>query len=142
VTLLRAFAFTAIFCLSGPAFAQGTKVAFGTIQQDTTAPVEVSADELNVDQETGEAIFTGNVVIVQGDMRLSAARVLVLYRQDLAESQRADYDIDTGVIVMTGNVLMAQGNNAISSDRMTVDLDGGTARMEGRVKTILQTGID
>jgi lipopolysaccharide export system protein LptA len=37
---------------------------------------------------------------------------------------------------------MAQGNNAISSDRMTVDLDGGTARMEGRVKTILQTGID
>lgn len=162
MTLLRAFAFTAIFCLSGPAFAQGTKVAFGTIQQDTTAPVEVSADELNVDQETGEAIFTGNVVIVQGDMRLSAARVLVLYRQDqagierleatgdvtlvsgqdAAESQRADYDIDTGVIVMTGNVLMAQGNNAISSDRMTVDLDGGTARMEGRVKTILQTGID
>lgn len=160
MTLLRAFACIAIFCLSGPLFAQGTKVAFGTIQQDTTAPVEVSADELNVDQETGEAIFSGNVVIVQGDMRLSAARVLVLYRQDqsgierleatgdvtlvsgpdAAESQRADYDIDTGVIVMTGDVLMAQGNNAIRSDRMTVDLDGGTARMEGRVKTVLQTG--
>ena len=59
-----------------------------------------------------------------------------------AESERADYDIDSGVIVMTGNVLMAQGNNAISSDRMTVNLDGGTARMEGRVKTILQTGSD
>lgn len=140
--------------------AQGTSVAFGTIQQDTSAPVEVTADELNVDQATGQAIFTGNVVIGQGDMRLSAARVLVIYRQnqegiqkleatggvtlasggDAAESQRADYDIDSGVIVMTGDVLMAQGQSALSADRMTVNLDDGTARMQGQVKTILQAG--
>ncbi|MFL4469308.1 LptA/OstA family protein [Tateyamaria armeniaca] len=146
--------------LSTPLAAQGTQVAFGTIQQDTSAPVEVTADELNVDQATGEAIFTGNVVIGQGDMRLSAARVVVIYREDsagierleatggvtlvsgpdAAESQRADYDIDSGVIVMSGDVLMAQGRSALSADRMTVDLDGGTARMQGRVKTILQTG--
>lgn len=160
MTFVRTIACIALLALSTPAMAQGTKVAFGTIQQDTSAPVEVSADELNVDQDTGEAIFTGNVVIGQGEMRLSAARVLVIYRQDqagierleatggvtlvsgadAAESQRADYDIDSGTIVMTGDVLMAQGKSAISADRMTVDLDGGTARMQGRVKTILQTG--
>lgn len=160
MTLLRALACLALLGLSTPVLAQGTQVAFGTIQQDTSAPVEVSADELNVDQTTGAAIFTGNVVIGQGAMRLSAPRVLVIYRDneagierleatggvtlasgdDAAEAQRADYDIDDGVIVMTGDVLMAQGRSALSADRMTVNLDDGTARMQGRVKTILQTG--
>lgn len=160
MTFLRTLACIAVLGLSSPAIAQGTQVAFGTIRQDTSAPVEVTADELNVDQATGEAVFTGNVVIGQGDMRLSAAKVIVIYREnaegierleatgdvtlvsgpDAAESQRADYDIDSGVIVMTGDVLMAQGRSALSADRMTVDLDGGTARMQGRVKTILQTG--
>ena len=127
---------------------------------DTSGPVEVSADELNIDQETGEAVFTGNVVIGQGEMKLSAPRVRVLYREDqagiqrleasggvtlasgtdAAESQTADYDVDGGVIVMTGDVLVVQGGTAISGDRMTVNLDDGTARMQGRVKTILQSG--
>ncbi len=158
--LMRTLICIAFLGLTTPVLAQGTQVAFGTIRQDTSAPVEVSADELNVDQTTGEAIFTGNVVIGQGEMKLSAARVLVIYRQDqagiqrleatggvtlvsgadAAESQRAEYDIDSGVIVMSGDVLMAQGKSALSADRMTVNLDGGTARMQGRVKTILQTG--
>ena len=140
--------------------AQGTNVAFGTIRQDTGLPVEVTADNLSVDQGTGTAIFTGNVLIGQGEMRLSAARVLVVYRDqtegiarleatggvtlvsgpDAAESERADYDIDSGTIVMSGNVLLAQGRNALSSDKMSVKLSDGTAQMSGRVKTVLQTG--
>lgn len=160
MSFFRAVACIAFLGFSAPVFAQGTQVAFGTITQDSSAPVEVSADELNIDQDTGEAIFTGNVLIGQGEMRLSAARVSVIYREDqsgiqrleatggvtlvsgedAAEAQRADYDIDSGVIVMTGDVLTAQGNNALSADRMTVDLEGGTARMQGRVKTILQNG--
>lgn len=140
--------------------AQGTNVAFGTIRQDTSLPVEVTADNLSVDQATGTAIFTGNVLIGQGEMRLSAARVLVVYRDqqtgiarleatggvtlvsgpDAAEAERADYDIDKGTIDMSGNVLLTQGQNALSSDTMSVKLSDGTAQMSGRVKTVLQTG--
>ncbi len=140
--------------------AQGTNVAFGTIRQDTGLPVEVTADNLSVDQATGTAVFTGNVLIGQGEMRLSATRVLVVYRADAegiarleatggvtlvsgpdaAESERADYNIDSGTIVMSGNVLLAQGRNALSSDKMSVKLSDGTAQMSGRVKTVLQTG--
>ncbi len=140
--------------------AQGTNVAFGTIRQDSSAPVEVTADNLSVNQDDGTALFTGNVVIGQGEMRLSGDKVLVVYRQDTrgiarleatgnvvlvsgpdaAEAKRADYDIDTGVITMTGDVLLTQGQSALTSDRMTVQLDDGTAQMTGRVKTILQTG--
>lgn len=158
--VLRAFACACLLALSSPVFAQGTQVAFGAIQQDTSAPVEVSADELAVDQKTNAATFQGNVVIGQGQMRLSAAKVEVTYRSDsqgierlvatggvtlvsgpdAAESQRAEYSIDNGVIVMTGDVLLTQGQSALTADRMTVSLNDGTARMQGRVKTILQTG--
>jgi len=153
ITLFTAF-------LSTQAMAQGASVAFGTIAQDTSLPVEVSSDELSVDQETGTAIFTGNVVIGQGNMRLSAGRVSVVYREtadgiasleatggvtlvsgnDAAEAQRADYSIDDGTIVMRGNVLLAQGRSALSADRMTIRLRDGTARMTGNVRTRLQTG--
>ena len=142
--------------------AQGANVAFGTIRQDTGLPVEVTADNLSVDQATGTAIFTGNVLIGQGEMRLCASRVLVVYRADAegiamleatggvtlvsgpdaAESERADYNIVNGIIVMSGNVLLAQGRNALSSDKMSVKLSDGTAQLSGRVKTVLQTGGD
>jgi lipopolysaccharide export system protein LptA len=160
--LIRSGLVAAAFAMAGlPTWAQ-TSMAFGTMRQDPDLPVEVTADELAVDQDTGTAIFTGNVLIGQGDMRLSAARVLVVYKDgqsgierleatggvtlvsgpDAAESQRADYDIDTGTILMTGDVLLTQGNNALTSETMRVNLRDGTAQMRGRVKTVLQTGGD
>ncbi|MGC3937936.1 LptA/OstA family protein [Roseobacter sp. EG26] len=149
-----------ILLASQALWAQGTQVAFGALQQDTSLPVEVTAENLSVDQATGEAVFTGNVVVGQGEMRLSAKRVLVVYREetdgiermeatgdvllvsgpDAAESEKANYNIDDGTIVMTGNVLLTQGPSAITADRMTVQLDSGTAQMSGSVKTILRTG--
>lgn len=148
-----------MICATG-ATAQGTQVAFGAIQQNSGLPVEVTAENLSVDQTAGTAIFTDNVVIIQGEMRLSADRVLVVYDTqaqgvdrieatgnvilisgtDAAESERADYNVDDGTIEMTGNVLVAQGPSALTADRMTVRLDDGTAQMSGRVKTTLQTG--
>jgi lipopolysaccharide export system protein LptA len=57
---------------------------------------------------------------------------------DAAEAERADYNVDDGEVVMQGNVLLTQGNSALTSERMTVDLEGGTAQMDGRVRTILR----
>ncbi|MCR9113999.1 MAG: lipopolysaccharide transport periplasmic protein LptA [Rhodobacteraceae bacterium] len=142
------------------AMAQGAQVAFGNTQQDSSLPVEVTADNLNVNQSDGTAVFTGNVLIGQGEMRLSAPRVLVVYKddhsgieelrasggvtlvsgEDAAEAATADYNVDTGVIEMQGDVLLVQGINALTGDRMFVDTRAGTAQVSGRVKTILQPG--
>jgi lipopolysaccharide export system protein LptA len=142
------------------AWAQGTQVAFGAVRGNPDAPVEVTADTLDVNQENGSALFKGNVKIGQGEMRLSADRVLVIYTEggggiqrleavgdvvlvsgpDAAEAQRADYSVAQGVIVMSGDVLLTQGPNALTSDKMTVNLTDGTAQMVGRVKTILVPG--
>lgn len=139
--------------------AQGTSVAFGAITADPTLPVEVTADTLDVSQADGTAEFVGNVIAVQGEMRLSADRVLVIYREevggierleargdvvlvngpDAAEAAFAEYSIDTGVVEMTGDVLLTQGDNALTSQKMIVNLTTGTATMSGRVRTILRT---
>ncbi|MFW2588506.1 LptA/OstA family protein [Sagittula sp. SSi028] len=141
------------------AAAQGTQVNFGGFQQDTDAPVEVTADALSVDQTDGTALYQGNVIIIQGEMRLAAPRVLVVYAEsagriermeatggvllvsgtEAAEAERADYHIDSGTVDMAGNVLVTQGANAMTSEFMTVYLDSGTAEMSGRVKTVLQS---
>lgn len=139
------------------AVAQGADFAFGGSGQDTDEPVEVTADTLSVNQEDGQAVFSGNVRAVQGDMKLSADRVLVVYSEDrsriarleasggvtivsgsdAAEARTADYDIDAGEIVMRGDVVLVQGENTMNAQNMTVDLKTGAARMDGRVRTIM-----
>jgi len=159
---LTVFAALVALAIPDPAGAQGSQIAFGSMQQDSGLPVEVTADNLDVDQADGTAVFTGNVRIGQGEMRLSAPRVVVVYKEDesgiarlrasggvtlvsgpdAAEAARADYDIDTGMIEMQGDVLLLQGANALSAEWMTVDTRAGTARMSGRVKTVIQQGGD
>lgn len=152
----------ALLFSAGAAFAQETQVAFGDAPQDTEAPVEITSETLDVDQEAGTALFTVDVVVVQGEMTMTAPRVLVIYNEaqsaidrveatggvtlvsglDEAEAERADYTIVDGTIVMTGDVLLNQGLSSASSERMVVKLNEGTATMTGRVRTILQTGGD
>ncbi len=145
-----------------PATAQttGAPVAFGSFKGDPTLPVEVTADQLQVNQTDGTAVFTGNVIVIQGEMRLTAPLVKVDYAQDrkaiarldasggvtlvnggeAAESQNAVYTIDTGEVVMTGDVLVTQGGSALSGNQLTVDLNTGTGVMQGRVQTVFVPG--
>ena len=59
--------------------AQTAQVTFGAIKQDPDLPVEVTSDSLAVNQADGTAIFDGSVLVVQGEMRLAAAAVRVVY---------------------------------------------------------------
>lgn len=147
-------------CFGALAAAQGAPVAFGQMQSDRNLPVEVTADDLSVNQADNSALFTGGVVIAQGMMRLSAPRVRVVYLADqsgirsleatggvtlvsggdAAEAARADYDITTGMVELRGDVLLVQGDNAITGDTVIVDIGAGTANVSGRVKTVLQPG--
>ncbi len=149
-----------VLALATPGLAQQADVRFGGLTQDTTLPVEVASDSLSVDQTDGSAVFTGNVIVKQGDMRMTAALIRVQYAEgggsiqslhasgrvtlvsptDAAEADDAVYTIDSGNVVMTGNVLMTQGAAAISGEKLTVNLKDGTGVVTGRVKTIFTPG--
>jgi lipopolysaccharide export system protein LptA len=160
--LLRALAVVLPLGLAGGgiAAAQGMAVGFGGLRQDTTAPVEVTSDSLTVDQGTGRAVFEGNVLVVQGALRMTAARVEVSYAEsgqgirrmqatggvtlvtaaEAAEAAEAVYEVATGALVMSGAVLLTQGLATIAGERLVADLRAGTGQMEGRVKTVFQPG--
>lgn len=160
MSLFKALSISLALVLPTALFAQGFQVAFGSLQEESDLPVEVNADTLSVDQDNGSAVFSGNVRISQGSMRISAPEVQVFYNDsssgiaklvasggvllvdgpDAAEAQSAIYSIEDGTVTMTGDVLVTQGINTLQSEKMTVDLDTNTARMEGRVKTIVRTG--
>jgi lipopolysaccharide export system protein LptA len=157
----RLIALLLALALPAAAAAQGADVAFGGLRQDTDLPVEVSADSLRVDQDSGRATFRGNVVIGQGEMRLTGAVVDVTYAGgaegageierlhaqggvtfvsggEAAEAREAVYTIASGSVVLTGDVVLTQGQNTLAGDRLTVDLESGTGVMEGRVRVIFQ----
>ena len=158
MSLLRALTALLILSFAAPTLAQGTQLAFGPLAQDTSAPIEIEADELTISQADSSATFAGNVVISQGAMRLSAPLVTVVYDEETsdiaallasggvtlvsgseaAEAETAEYSVLTGTIVMSGNVLLSQGRSSLAAQTMTVDLAQGTAVLSGRVRTILQ----
>ena len=147
--------------LAAPAAAQ-TAIDLGGISADPSAPVEVTADSLSVDQASGTAVFSGGVVIGQGELRLTAPEVRVTYgaetgditrmqasggvtfatATEAAEADTADYDIGAGTLTLEGDVLLTQGASALSSQRMVVDLGTGTAQMTGRVSTVFSQSND
>ena len=136
-----------------------TTLSLDGFQSDPEASVEMLADRLTVSQTDGAARFEGNVVIAQGNMRLSADLVDVTYLEageigllsasggvllvspaDSAQADNADYDFVGRQLRMRGNVLLNQGAISLSADLLTIDLDTGGAVMEGRVRTVLSSG--
>jgi len=149
--------------LTGPALAQ-VGIGFGGVAHDASQPVEVTADSLAVDQATGRAAFEGNVIVLQGDLRMAAGRIEVIYTTggtgravqeviatggvmvtrgtDAAEGDEARYVVETAMLTMTGDVLVTQGPTAIAGDRLTVDMATGVGTVDGRVRTEIGGGGD
>lgn len=163
----RLFALCAALVLLAPAaLAQGgADVSLGIDNHDSTQPVEITSEELSLNQQGGNATFTGNVIVGQGELVMTCERMVVEYGKDdqgdneikvirmfggvtfvgpdeAAESDEAVYTLADEVIVLTGNVLVTQGTTALSSDRLTYNLQSGSGRMEGNVKTVLNPGSD
>ena len=163
--VLKALAVGAALGLAAPLFAQGVDLGFDGATHDSAQPVEVTSDRMSVDQSGGMTIFSGNVVVIQGDLRLTAEELEIDYRTgdeaaqsgrirsmharggvtlvtpgEAAEGREGTYDLDSEQIVLEGDVLVTQGPNAISGDLLRVDLAAGTGTMEGRVRTLLQSG--
>lgn len=148
---------------SGIVHAQGTQISLGDIAADPGTPVEITSETLSIDRATGLAVFSGDVLVVQGELKLTAKTVEVTYTEstdtvpggvrevvatgdvllvngpDAAESEKAVFDPIQNTVVMTGDVLLTQGPAVVSGEKLVVDLQSGSGTMEGRVRTVLQT---
>ncbi len=120
---------------TGMGAAQGTTVPFGGTKHDASAPVEITSDQLDLDQAAGTAVFTGTVKVVQGTLRLAADRVDVFYDDKAGGSGSASGSGSGRVqrMVASGNVTLSNGSEAAEAKQATYEVAAGTIAMEGDV---------
>ncbi|CAA9488995.1 MAG: COGs COG1934 [uncultured Sphingomonadaceae bacterium] len=143
----------ALVLLAAPALGQSSASGgFGLSNHDTGAPVDVSADRIEVQDRVDRAIFSGSVRVKQGNLRLAADRVTLAYstaggieidRIDASggvtvtsPTERATgrfgiYDTDRRLITLVGDVVLNRGANELRGGRLAIDLTSGRAVMEG-----------
>lgn len=149
------FAFGALaLALSAPA--QAAAPASGPAStlrgHDSNAPVDFTADRIELQDRADRVVLSGNVQIVQGDMRMNAPRVTVAYtRAGTTDVQRMDasggvvvqnptqtargsigiYDLQKRIITMLGSVSLTQAANVVRGNRLMIDLTTGRATVDG-----------
>ena len=128
---------------------------------NSSLPLEIKSEELNIEQNTGKATFSGSVMATQGNLILTAVTIVVEYalknsrmtsemkkltaNKDVtivsdtqsAVANKVVYDIISENIIMTGDVILKEGLSATSGDRLTINLKTGSRRMEGNVRTLI-----
>ena len=132
---------------------------------NSNAPVDVSADRIEVQERADRAIFAGNVRVKQAELTLDTARLTVAYtggsqtsggvqirRLDAAggvvvrspsETAKGDfgiYDLDRKLITLIGTVQLNRGNNQVNGSRLVIDLDSGRAVIDGGPPGVNQSG--
>ena len=127
---------------------------------DSDAPVDVTADRIEVQDRADRAMFAGNVHVKQAELSLDTERLTVAYssnngvqiqRLDAAggvvvrspsETARAIgiYDLDRKLITLIGSVQLDRGDNRVSGSRLVIDLETGRAVIDGGPPGVNQSG--
>ena len=123
---------------------------------NSNAPVDVTAERIEVQDRADRAIFAGNVHVTQAELTLDTPRLTVAYsggagannnvqirRLDAAggvvvkspsETAKGDfgiYDLDRKLITLIGNVQLNREQNQVNGSRLVIDLDTGRAVVDG-----------
>ncbi|MDD7909811.1 MULTISPECIES: LptA/OstA family protein [Pseudovibrio] len=129
--------------------------AFAGFGANSDEPIQIEAENLEVQDNQKSAVFSGSVVVSQGDATLKTERLKVFYGGSLASSGEsglqqsisrleaaggvfisskdqtatgddANFDMEKNVMVMTGErVVLSQGPNVVVGSKLTVNLETG-----------------
>ena len=153
--------FAALGLVATTALAQSSAGTSALKGHDSDAPVDVTADRIEVQDRADRAIFAGNVHVRQNELTLDTARLTVAYssgggvqiqRLDAAggvvvkspsETARGAfgiYDLERKLITLIGDVTLTRGENRILGQRLTIDLNSGRAVIDGGPAGVNQSG--
>lgn len=139
------------------------------LPDDREQPIRISADTVTVDQKTGVTRYQGDVVMLQGGLRIAADRVVVRYQQGeiqslsafgnpvtlrqraqdgvpemKASAARLQYSAADRVLHLYDQVALQQGDDVLHSAALHYDLGTNRLQAEGdpqnRVYSVIQPG--
>jgi lipopolysaccharide export system protein LptA len=120
---------------------------------DSNAPVDFTADRIEVQDRADRVVVQGNVIVKQAGLTMTAQRLTVAYHQsggveidrmdasgnvvvtrtnERASGNVAIYDLNRRLITMVGNVQLTQGTNKLTGQRLLIDLASGRSTVDSK----------
>lgn len=117
------------------------------LNHNSSEPIQVNADAFYADLNADTGTYRGNVVVVQGDMKLHADEVRVVAPNGKARQMEAHghvvvdstsgtatgenglYDVVSRVIHLTGNVTLTKDQNVMRGTALEVEMATGQAHL-------------
>ena len=119
---------------------------------NSNQPVDYAADRIELQDRQDRVVLSGNVIINQGDLRLTAGRTTVAYTNagslriqridatggvtvtrgsERASGSAGVYDFNKKVIILSGTVALRRGADTLNGGRLVIDLNSGVSNVEG-----------
>ena len=147
---MKRAAFAWILLFAAPALAAAPSPIAG--KHDASAPINISADKFVADSDAKTGTWTGNVIVIQGDMRMRAnsVRLNVVGKENKPDKIFANgsvvmdspnsgtvtgdngvYDVVARTVTMTGKVVLTKEKDVMRGSQLTVNLETGVATLGG-----------
>ena len=146
---------------SAAAVAQSREPVSALKGHNSDAPIDLTADRLEVQDRADRAMFSGNVKVRQDELTLDTSRLTVAYSSsggvqikrldasggvtvrspsETARGSFGIYDLDRKLITLVGNVVLQRQGSQLSGQRLVIDLDTGRAVIDGGPAGVGQSG--
>ncbi len=121
------------------------------LQSDRKQPINVEADRASINKKTGTSTYSGNVVVQQGSMRITANKLVVYTVKGKLQKMQAQgepvefqqrtekgnkdisataanmaFEASSNIIIFEQDAVLRQGANTFSSNRIVYSLDKDT----------------
>lgn len=142
----------ALIMMSAAAGAQQTSTTMGGMTLSNDKPIQIESDKLEIHDQEKQALFTGNVKVVQGTTTMQAGKMTVYYKDkakagegatDAAAQQQsasiASGSADIDKILVTDKVFLSSGTQTATADDGNFDMTRQTFTLTGK-KVVLSDG--
>ncbi|MBB5575187.1 MULTISPECIES: LptA/OstA family protein [Rhizobium] len=156
--ILCAFSAVAIFAAT-EAGAQATTSSMPGLKLSKDQPIQIESDKLEIHDAESQAVFTGNVKVVQGTTTMQAGKMTVFYKKkqpadanakpatenpvaNAAKQQNQSLvsgDADIDHILVTDKVYLVSGTQTATADDGSFDMANQLAVLKGQ-KVVLTDG--
>ncbi|GAC1041429.1 LptA/OstA family protein [Rhizobium sp. No.120] len=153
--LLCAFGAVAFFA-AAEAGAQSTTSSMPGLALSKDQPIQIESDKLEIHDQESQAVFTGNVKVVQGTTTMQAGKMTVFYKKKQAgDAKQADNpvakaakeqnqslvsgDANIDHILVTDKVYLVSGTQTATAEDGSFDMTNQLAILKGK-KVVLTDG--